>query len=526
MNLQFVALTAVASWALACTQAVCAPAPSTPQYDPLGMPFKNADMPIGRAGLAIKNSMRSLAPGVMHHTVKIGAPDPGARWQLSSDILDSEVVPAALRLCFDQLGQDYRSTRFVIGGSTARAPYFVVSGGRYATRAAAASAAERVAGMGCRLYPRHSSGDTTDQEGPWHVDIVTLDPAASQYVLAGAIGQGGTGMRTKTTTLVGAARALAGVNGGFFVERDEDGFPGQPAGISIVAGQIQSAPVTARPAVVLPSTGGARLVTAPDWRAELVWSDGARTLVDGINRKPGRVRNCGRAPGDKPVHDHTCRYDDDLVYFPAGSRVARAGDSGFRFAVAAGGTVRQLAPGESPRTTEAMLAAEQMNQRVSDIQQRVAAGTSARIVIDSSLLRDYGSAVSVINAGPTLRMAGRDMVAEADEGWDMHALPDASHKRLMHDWINRRNPRTAIGVLPDGKILLVTVDGHQHARSVGLTIAELRRLMLMLGAESAVNLDGGGSTTMAVRESLVNRPSDAKGERAVGDAIVLIRRAR
>jgi exopolysaccharide biosynthesis protein len=44
-----------------------------------------------------------------------------------------------------------------------------------------------------------------------------------------------------------------------------------------------------------------------------------------------------------------------------------------------------------------------------------------------------------------------------------------------------------------------------------------------LGAEEAVNLDGGGSTTMTVGRELVNRPSDATGERPIGDAVVLLR---
>jgi exopolysaccharide biosynthesis protein len=64
------------------------------------------------------------------------------------------------------------------------------------------------------------------------------------------------------------------------------------------------------------------------------------------------------------------------------------------------------------------------------------------------------------------------------------------------------------------------VDGHRHGSSVGLTIEELRLLMKALGARDAVNLDGGGSSAMVVRERLVNSPSDSDGERKVGDAIL------
>jgi len=44
-----------------------------------------------------------------------------------------------------------------------------------------------------------------------------------------------------------------------------------------------------------------------------------------------------------------------------------------------------------------------------------------------------------------------------------------------------------------------------------------------LGAEEAINLDGGGSTAMTIGEKLMNRPSDSTGERPIGDAIVLLR---
>ena len=54
-----------------------------------------------------------------------------------------------------------------------------------------------------------------------------------------------------------------------------------------------------------------------------------------------------------------------------------------------------------------------------------------------------------------------------------------------------------------------------------MTLAELAELMRDLGCQEALNLDGGGSATMVVRDRVVNRPSDATGERPVSDAILL-----
>ena len=80
----------------------------------------------------------------------------------------------------------------------------------------------------------------------------------------------------------------------------------------------------------------------------------------------------------------------------------------------------------------------------------------------------------------------------------------------------QRHPRTSVGVTADGRILMVTVDGRQAGYSVGVTLAEMGRLMLSLGARHALNLDGGGSTVMAKRNlatgafSIANRPSDGR----------------
>ena len=86
-----------------------------------------------------------------------------------------------------------------------------------------------------------------------------------------------------------------------------------------------------------------------------------------------------------------------------------------------------------------------------------------------------------------------------------------------------RNPRTGIGVTGDGTLLLVAVDGRRRD-SVGLTPVGFARLFRYLGARSALNLDGGGSTTMVVKDRIVNQPSDSAGERSVGSAILILPR--
>ncbi len=86
-----------------------------------------------------------------------------------------------------------------------------------------------------------------------------------------------------------------------------------------------------------------------------------------------------------------------------------------------------------------------------------------------------------------------------------------------------RHPRTGVGFSRDStKMFLLTVDGRQEGYSMGMDLKELAGFMLTLGAYQAVNLDGGGSTTMVVRGKIENRPSDPNGERPVANVLLVI----
>lgn len=86
----------------------------------------------------------------------------------------------------------------------------------------------------------------------------------------------------------------------------------------------------------------------------------------------------------------------------------------------------------------------------------------------------------------------------------------------------KKQPRTGIGVTSDNRLLLVTVDGRRKKHSVGMNLFQFGRLFESLGAVYALNLDGGGSTTMVVDGEVKNRPSDSSGERAVGSAVLVL----
>jgi peptidase M28-like protein/phosphodiester glycosidase len=179
--------------------------------------------------------------------------------------------------------------------------------------------------------------------------------------------------------------------------------------------------------------------------------------------------------------------------------------------------------------------------------QLVAAGRRADTLLylrgvpspDGAALVGYESfalRVGSIRAGETLKVVPRATprtpeLAQLAGGWP-RIVRDGGNvaaraqelEGSLYTNIGVRNPRTAIGFSRDSTTLwLVTVDGRSNM-SAGMTGVELGDFMRELGAYQALNLDGGGSTTMVVRDRIVNTPSDSAGERAVGDALVLVAR--
>ena len=104
---------------------------------------------------------------------------------------------------------------------------------------------------------------------------------------------------------------------------------------------------------------------------------------------------------------------------------------------------------------------------------------------------------------------------------DGNEIEDWSPESFAKGFAETRHPRTMIGAAEDGTIWLVTVDGRQPEFSAGMTLVELRDFARRLGLANALNLDGGGSTTMWVQGQVINRPSDATGPRKVSDALLV-----
>lgn len=87
--------------------------------------------------------------------------------------------------------------------------------------------------------------------------------------------------------------------------------------------------------------------------------------------------------------------------------------------------------------------------------------------------------------------------------------------------IQGEQPRTAVGLIDTNHLVFVVVDGRSPGYSAGVTMTGLARIMKDLGARTAYNLDGGGSSTMYFNGALVNNPLGANRERGTSDILYI-----
>lgn len=146
-----------------------------------------------------------------------------------------------------------------------------------------------------------------------------------------------------------------------------------------------------------------------------------------------------------------------------------------------------------------------------------------------TLLLDKGRPVFVVP--DSARLAERNLQSTDVMTAGPMLVRDGSLVPMRTDktFVTNRHNRTAVGLRADGTILLVVVDGRTR-QSEGLSLLDFSRLLRYLGCRQALNLDGGGSTTMYVRGykngGLVNHPSDNgrydyDGERTVSNCIIV-----
>ena len=131
--------------------------------------------------------------------------------------------------------------------------------------------------------------------------------------------------------------------------------------------------------------------------------------------------------------------------------------------------------------------------------------TTAQALLDAGVWQTWSFGPGIVDGGKVV--SGIDSV-EVDTNVGNHS-------------IQGNQPRTGIGVIADNHLVFVAVDGRSSGYSKGVTMTEFAQIFAGLGAQTAYNLDGGGSTTMVLDGTLVNNPLGKGQERGTSDIIYI-----
>jgi hypothetical protein len=325
-------------------------------------------------------------------------------------------------------------------------------------------------------------------EDPVKINLLRLDLTKVRLDVHKALDKA-IGLET-TSSIANRKGAVAAINAGFF-RLDSSEFAGDASGSLMIDGSMLSESSNERIAIAIRNRSNRTEVAFGHLGFTRFLEVRGRVFDVGLNRELGRndIVEYTKAVGTIP--ERSGRVDFILV----DSRVDRIRDDGST----------QLGPSESLLSATGTKAAElrsllQIGSRV-----RLYQVTMSVNATDS---RVFFRAEDITNGVPQLIKDGK-----IDITWEQEKAGKA--------FVFNRHPRTVVAKMKDGKFLMITVDGRQPGVSVGMTLQELAEYLLSLGAVDAMNLDGGGSTTMVLDGKVVNKPSDPTGERKIGDAIVV-----
>ena len=327
--------------------------------------------------------------------------------------------------------------------------------------------------------------------GPWFINMLRIDLTRARLQMVHALDEA-VGLET-VSSMAARYGALAAVNSGYF--RTTGTYRGDSVGTEVLNGKLLSEPNNVRAA------------------AGLIERDGKQELILGHLKFDGQV-----VAGARSTHTisglNRPRADNELIVFtPEFHRTTLTEPNGLELIVRRGRIVeRRDLKGSSVIPADGYVISASGSARdwaLANLR------SSARVELklnltptETEMAPQWKQAASIIGGGPHLIRNGRIEITNAAE-------------KIRPSFVSDGHPRTAIAKLQSGLILLITVDGRQPGESIGMSLNMLADLLIEFGAVEAINLDGGGSTTMVIRNKLVNKPSDATGERPVSDAILI-----
>lgn len=337
---------------------------------------------------------------------------------------------------------------------------------------------------------------------PWSLHVLKIDRTQPDLQLVTGIARNtvlglaplSSMIRSVPKTL---GRPVAGINGDFY-EVERGSFAGDPRGIQILNGELVSGPGDQQSfwidAQGNPQTG---LVTS---RFSLTWPDGTKSPVK-LNEQRGL----------KEIVLYTPRLGA-TTQTPGGREVVLENPgNGPWLPLAAGQTYRARIVSVSDSGNTPLSGGKLVLSFGPKVSRAATLEVGATLTISTSTDPELTGVQTAIGGG--------NLIVHEGQAQRFQMTANGAYKYRS---VIERHPRSAVGFSAT-HLFLVLVDGRQPELSVGMTLEELGRYMQKLGCEEAINLDGGGSSTLWIDGRIVNSPCNG-GERDIGNALILVRK--
>ena len=333
-------------------------------------------------------------------------------------------------------------------------------------------------------------------EGPIAIYLLRLDPG--RVMIESALSNEEVMDAERVDAIAQRHQALAAINAGFFNVKN-----GEPVSLLKVAGELVSDSSLPRAVVAIDTRPGERQQFHFDQAAAKVqirFQSGPDTLtvpVDGVDTTRERGKLMLYTPA---YHADTDTAANGIEWIVSGTplTVQEVRRDAGKSPIPRNGVVLSYGGLDPPAPLDRLSPGTTITTAIN---WKIVDGTPATV---------FDNARDIINGAGLLRRGGVTMT-----NWQ------TAEDLKPATFLDIRHPRTVLGIDGRGYVWLAAIDGRQPDHSIGMTFAELLVLCARLDLRDAINLDGGGSTTMVVKGAIVNKPSDAAGPRPVGDAILV-----
>jgi hypothetical protein len=345
-----------------------------------------------------------------------------------------------------------------------------------------------------------TSTDSTlvESAGPIAIYLLKLDPSRAR--LESVLSNDEVVGAEPVQSIAERHHAVAAINAGFYNERN-----GEPIGLLKVAGELVSDTPFTKGAVAIRSPERGRTEVEFDQvsaRLSMSFQAAGRSWVvpiDGLDTTRARGKLMLYTPAYHADTDTAGNGTEWVVEGRPPKVVAIRRDQGHT-PIPRNGSVLSFGGLELPESLKALTS-----------------GVELKFAIDWRTVNGLPAARleaadHIVNGNGLLRVKGRVL-----SDWRVERFGAA-------DFVAVRQPRTLIGLDKKGFIWLAAIDGRRPDYSIGMNFADLERLCDRLQLTDALNLDGGGSTTMVIHDRIVNQPSDPLGPRPVSDALLVFAR--